>query len=146
MDSTYSKHLIVKPEDSFAGASQITYTTLSGLALWYEAVAGMVPTGTTTVSFQDRVPGAQFAHVLKLEPEKTDAAQTRVIWQKFFCHALISRLPEVALPEAEERLVEIFEDYVPKRAAPNVAGTLSPQVLIAEQGRRHPRPEIELEE
>jgi len=146
MDSIYSKHLVVKPEDSFAGASQISSTTLSGLAVMFEAFAGMVPAGTTTVSFQDRIPGAQFAHVLKLESEETNAAQTRFIWQKFFCHALISRLPEAALPEAEERLLEIFEDYVPQPTAPNLAITFQPRVFMAQQGRSYPRPEIDLEE
>ncbi len=147
MDSTYSRHSIVKPEDSFAGASRNTFTTLSSLAVLFEAFRELTPTGTTAVAFGDRVPGAEFAHVLKLDSEEANAAQMQFIWQKFFCHALISTLPEQALPEAEERLVEIVEDYVTRQASPQgLASIAHPRVFMAEQGRSYPRPEIELED
>jgi hypothetical protein len=147
MGSTHSKYLIVKPEDSFAGASQNTSTTLSSLATLCEAFAELTPTGTTAVGFQDRVPGALFAHVLKLDSAETNTAQMQSIWHKFFCHALISSLPQQALPEAEERLVEIFEDYVAPQAPPqDLANTYDPRVIMAQQGQHYPRPEIDLED
>jgi hypothetical protein len=147
MSSTRSIYLIGRPEDSFAGASQNTSTTLSALTSLCEAFAEMIPAGTTTVAFQEHVPGAQFAHILKLESEKADDARMLPIYQKFFCHALISKLPEEALPEVGERLVEIFEDHVLRQAASQFAVSASqPRVFTAQQGKHYARPEINLED
>jgi hypothetical protein len=147
MDSKCSKYLTAKPDDFFGGASQITSTTLSDLGMAYEALAAMIPTGTTAFAFHDRIPGAHFGHVMKLETdEKTDAAQMKVIWQKFCCHALISRLPEAALHEVQDRLLEIFEDYVSRKTTPTLPEAFGPRVFMAHQGRHYSRPEIELED
>lgn len=113
----------------------------------YEAFAGLIPTGTTAVAFQNQVPGGRFAHVLKLDSEEPSAAQMQSMWHRLFCHTLVSTLPEEALPEAEERLVEIFEDYV-ARVTPSqgLASTSRPRAFMAQEGRHYPRPEIELED
>jgi hypothetical protein len=112
----------------------------------YEAFAGITPTGTTAFAFQNHVPGAQFVHALKVDSEEANAAQMQFIWQKFFCHALISKLPDAAMSEVEERLVEIFEDYSRRQAVPGLSDNSAPRVFMAQQGRRYPRPEIELED
>lgn len=77
---------------------------------------------------------------------RDSAASRQTGGTKQMIHALISNFPEAALPEVEERLVEIFEDYVPQRAVPSLAGTFQPRVFMAEQGRRYPRPEIDIED
>jgi hypothetical protein len=113
----------------------------------YEAFSGLIPTGTTAVAFQDRIPGAQIAHVLRLDSEDASAAQMQSIWQKFFCHALISVLPEQALPEAEERLAEICQDYAARTAqSQDLTSPAHLGVFMAQQGQHYPRPEIDLED
>jgi len=146
MSSTYSMDTIARLTDFFGGASQHTSTTLSGLTPLLEAFRELIPADTTTVSFGERVPGAQFVHVLQLESEKANDAQMHAIWQKFFCHVLIAKLPENALPEAEERLVEIYDDYLRKDIQLPLTSALPPRLLVARQGPHHPRPEIELED
>jgi hypothetical protein len=107
----------------------------------------MVPAGTTTVGFHECVPGAQFAHIVKLEPSGVNDEQMLPIWQRFLCHALVSKLPEKAMTEVEERLVEIWEDYATSlTATKDVTGTFAPRLFMAQQGRRYPRPEIEVED
>lgn len=107
----------------------------------------MVPEGTTTVAFNERVPGAHFSHVVKLESGRVNDAQMLPIWQRFLCHALVSKLPENALTEVEQRLVEIWEDHTMALAPThNISSTLGAQMFVAQQGRHYPRPEIELED
>jgi hypothetical protein len=106
----------------------------------------MISEGTTTVAFRQQVPGAQFAHILNLEFEKVNNAQTLPIWRRFFCHALISTLPEEALSEVQERIVEIFEDCSQRKASSHDIVSTFPRVFMAQQGRHDPRPEVELED
>ena len=96
---------------------------------------------------------------MKLEPQCTQEAYLLPLWQRFFCHALISSLPDDVLPEVKDRLAEIIEDHFPRHGMPLVtndtkghyqtdsgSGALEPRVFMAQQGSRHPRPEIEIEE
>jgi hypothetical protein len=83
---------------------------------------------------------------MKLEPQCTQEAYLLPLWQRFFCHALISSLPDDVLPEVKDRLAEILEDHFPRHGMPLVTNALEPRVFMAQQGSRHPRPEIEIEE
>jgi len=106
----------------------------------------MVPSGTATVAFKENVPGAEFAHILKLETQEQPGARALPVWRRFFCHALISKLPEESLPEVEQRLIEIFEDCVPQQSCGHLTTAFQPRVFLAQQGHRHPRPAIDLED
>jgi hypothetical protein len=116
------------------------------LKLFCEAWAQLIQTGTTTVAFEWRVPGAQLAQIMKLNPNETSDAHFLPLLRRFFCHSVICKLPDEALSETEERLAEILEDSFPRQSSPHLSKKTWPGVLTAQQGLRHSRPEIELED
>jgi hypothetical protein len=83
---------------------------------------------------------------MKLEPGETSDVHVFPILQRFFCHALISCLPDEALSETEERLAEIHEDFLPRQATHHLSKPQSSTVFTAQLGQYNPRPEIEFED
>ena len=146
MSSQSSKYLTVRPEDYFIGASQSASTTLSVLKSLLETTGTFFPVGTTTVAFHQRVAGAQLVHFLKVEPQDEGTLPSDAVWRRFLCHALLSTLPAEAIVEVEDRLTEIYDDFMPQ-GRPQSGGQVSaPRLFLAQQGQHHPRPGIEIED
>jgi len=145
MSSQPSKYLTVRPEDYFIGVSQSASTTLSVLKSLLETRGTLFPVGTTAVAFRQRVAGAQLVHFLNVEPSEEGTAPSDMVWRRFFCHALMSSLPDEAFGEVEDRLTEIYDDFLPQ--SPQSGGPVSAtRLFLAQQGQHHPRPGIEIEE
>lgn len=98
------------------------------------------------MAFRQRFAGAQLAHFLRVEPREEGTAPSDIVWRRFFCSALISTLPDEAIVEVEDRLTEIYDDFLPQ-GRPQSGGQVSaPRLFLAQQGQHHPRPGIDIEE
>jgi hypothetical protein len=120
----------------------------SVLASLIEAFNSFTTTGTTAIAYQQVVPGARFVHSLRLEPAGAyDASQPDLpkVFDRLVCQVIVSSLPDNALTEARQDLLELYEYY----GSLNKNAELPPATLppfTARVGTSHPRPDIKLEE
>ena len=103
---------------------------------------------TTAITYVQRVPGGRFIHSLQLEPQGmqgTAGFDVSEIVERLVCQVLVSALPDRALQEACENLLDLHKYY----SSVSQQGVL-PQAAAVPFGARigtiHVRPGIELEE
>ena len=105
-------------------------------------------TGTTAIAYQQVVPGARFTHSLHLEAAATEAAwqlDIPKVFDRLLCQVIVSSLPDSALSEAREDLLQLYEYYRSLSLNAELPSAPRPS-FTARVGTSHARPEIKLEE
>ena len=102
---------------------------------------------TATFTLFQKWPGALAAHYLIFQGAQTQgAAQVTLsnVLKRFACSALVSRLPDAALPELYETLYDLYSHY---SALATPTRPLLPQdKKVAKRGKTNLPPEIRVEE
>jgi hypothetical protein len=122
--------------------------TPSVLASLIDFCNGWTLSGSTAIFYEHRAAGALFTHSLRLDSQETRGSlgfdQAKLL-ERFVCQILVSALPDQALPETKENLIELYGHYAVPRGNVELIEVAPGQSFEAVVGTSHPRPDIELE-
>ena len=142
MQPRYSMVSTRKQGDYSAGALSLDSTTLWDPKQAVDVFQG--PGGQTTflLGLSEAFPGANITHFVSLDvAATTESLPLERARQRLLSYLLVSRLPDVALPELCETLGDMYEFY---SAYPHIPPALSSPTreIRAKLGEKYERPEF----